>query len=218
MHPIAAPGALLRVIFSLCFGGKVNFEKQLKKQIEFIDRSCSLYDQGYKDESIRIAVAVRVILHDTNTSTSLLTHLSKKDSVRILSTIHAVRAPNLKDGTFCLSIPLWLSPAGVNPPLGKADRRDLLLVDDWLQETVIAQNTRSTRKDIILGAANQDGGAHVDANPNAKTKELIEGIGTLTVRRGNVATIQKLTDHHLPMLRQIGYEILNSPDIATIKT
>ena len=197
----------------------MSFEKQLKRQIEFIDRSCSLYDQGYKDEAIRIAVAVRVILHDTNASTSLLTHLCKKDSVKILSTIYVVPAPNLEDCTFCISIPLWLSTAGINPPLGKADRRDLLRVDDWWQETVIAQNTRSTRKDIILGAANQDGGAHVDANPNAKTKELKEGVGTLTIRRGDVVvSVQKLTDHHLPMLRQIGFEILNSPDITTIKT
>jgi hypothetical protein len=197
----------------------VSFEKQLKRQIEFINRSCSLYDQGSKDEAIRIAVAVRVILHDTNASTSLLTHLGKKNSVKILSTIHAVPASNLEDGTFCISIPLWFSStAGINPPLGKADRRDLLPVNDWWQETVIAQNTRSTRKDIILGAANQDGGAHVDANPNAKIKELKEGVGTFTIRRGDVVSVQKLTDHHLPMLRQIGHEILNSPDITTIKT
>jgi len=87
------------------------------------------------------------------------------------------------------------------------------------QETVISQNTRASRKEIVLGAANQDGGAHVDSNSNAKIRELKEGVRTFTLRRdGVVVSEQKLTDHHFPMLRQIGYEVLNSPDLATIKT
>lgn len=194
----------------------MNFEKQLRRQIAFIDSSCMLYDKGCKDEAIRIAVAVRVILHDTNASTSLLTHLGIKESVKVLSTMYAVPAPNPEEGKCCISIPLWLSANGVKPPLEKADRKDFLSINDWWHETVIAQNQRATRKDIVLGAANQDGGAHVDANPNAKTKELKEGIGTLTIKRGGVVIVQELTDHHLPMLRQVGYEILNSPDITNI--
>jgi len=197
----------------------MSFEQQFQRQLEFIAISCALYDQGHKDEAIRIAVAVRVILHDTKNSTSLLAHLGKKDSVKILSTMSAVPPPDPVNGTFCISIPLWLSTKGITPPLEKADRKDYLFADEWWQETVISQNTRATRKDIVLGAANQDGGAHVDANPNAKIRELKEGVGTFTLRRdGVVVSEQKLTDHHFPMLRQMGYEVLNSPDIATIKT
>ena len=70
-----------------------------------------------------------------------------------------------------------------------------------------------TRKDIVLCAANQDGGAHVDATPDNKTKELVMGVGILRiVSNGNVTT-HLLDNHHFPVLRQFAYEVLTSPGI-----
>lgn len=48
---------------------------KLREQLEFIERSCSAYDEGHRSEAIRIAVAIRVLLHDSRTSTSLMKHL-----------------------------------------------------------------------------------------------------------------------------------------------
>jgi hypothetical protein len=64
------------------------FKDQLTKQLGFLRRSCESYDQGYKDEAIRIATVLRVLFHDTGRSTSLLTHLKAKDNIWLRSTCY----------------------------------------------------------------------------------------------------------------------------------
>jgi hypothetical protein len=61
------------------------FQHELKKQLSFIENSCMAYDQGQVNEAIRIATSLRILLHDTALSISLLTHLDAKD-IRLLST------------------------------------------------------------------------------------------------------------------------------------
>lgn len=57
----------------------LDFEKHLRETREALALSCDAYDQGYNGEAKRLALAVRVLVHDTGNSTSLLTHLGKKD-------------------------------------------------------------------------------------------------------------------------------------------
>jgi hypothetical protein len=52
-----------------------DFQRQLGRQLQFIENSCKEYDLGCKDEAIRISTALRIIFHDTKSSTSLLSHL-----------------------------------------------------------------------------------------------------------------------------------------------
>ena len=54
-------------------------------------------------------------------------------------------------------------------------------VNEWWNEVVMVQDNSFSRKDIILATANQDGGAHVDPSPTAKTAELREGVGSMTI-------------------------------------
>ncbi len=56
----------------------MDFKNQLRRQILFLQNSCRLYDEGHFEEAIRLAVALRVMLHDTDKSTSLLNHLAAK--------------------------------------------------------------------------------------------------------------------------------------------
>jgi hypothetical protein len=69
-----------------------------------------------------------------------------------------------------------------------------------------------SRRDVVLSAANEDGGAHVDPKPSEKTKNLQLGIGTLTrtTAEGDTATLN-LDNAHFWLVRQFGYEILHSP-------
>ncbi len=53
----------------------VDFKAQLFKQLGFLWRSCDAYHQGHTDEAVRIAAVIRVMIHDTPKSTSLLKHL-----------------------------------------------------------------------------------------------------------------------------------------------
>jgi len=46
--------------------------KQLRRQLTFLRNSAASYDAGYSEEALRIGVVIRVLLHDTQYSTSLL--------------------------------------------------------------------------------------------------------------------------------------------------
>lgn len=113
-------------------------------------------------------------------------------------------------------LPLMLSFEGVRPPLGKYRNSVNLNIDDWWNEVIMSQDNVFSRKDIVLAAANQDGGAHVDNNPSIKTRELKAGIGTFTTFTNGVEVTEDLIDHHYPLLRQLGYEVLNSPELISL--
>ncbi|WP_267426300.1 hypothetical protein [Methylobacterium sp. GC_Met_2] len=63
-----------------------DFEAQLDRQINFLRRSCADFDKGESDEAIRISLAIRVLVHDTHQSTSLLKHLGIKDKLSYVDT------------------------------------------------------------------------------------------------------------------------------------
>ena len=57
---------------------KVDLEDHLREQISFLRASADSYDSGFKGEAKRLAVIIRVLLHDTHKSTSLMTLLGIK--------------------------------------------------------------------------------------------------------------------------------------------
>jgi hypothetical protein len=65
--------------------GTTNFGQHLRKQLGFLERSCASYDAGHKDEAIRIATTIRVLIHNTKASTSLLKHLNAT-TINLLTT------------------------------------------------------------------------------------------------------------------------------------
>jgi len=63
----------------------MDFIKHINRQLGFLERSCDSFDQGYIEEAIRIATVIRVLIHNTSSSTSLLKHL-KATTINLLST------------------------------------------------------------------------------------------------------------------------------------
>jgi hypothetical protein len=61
-------------------------DDHLQRQIGYLKRSCLLYDAGHEDEAQRIAVTLRVLLHDTGASKSLLGQLGAKSVLRFVDT------------------------------------------------------------------------------------------------------------------------------------
>lgn len=57
---------------------KEDLELHLQQQIAFLERSASFYDKGNPDEAKRLATNIRVLVHDTKSSKSLLRQLSLK--------------------------------------------------------------------------------------------------------------------------------------------
>jgi len=189
----------------------MNFTEQLRRQIGFLQRSCADYDTGHIEEGLRIAVTLRVLFHDTSNSTSLLTHLATKNLAKVLSTFQFIKE---EPGVLVATVPMWLDYTGSRqPPLGDSFWNQYVSVNEWLEQIVMSGNNNLSRQDVILAAANQDGGAHVDPKPKPKTDELIRGVGTFSIIRGGTEEKRVLDKHHFPLIRQFGYEVLNSPDI-----
>lgn len=89
----------------------------------------------------------------------------------------------------------------------------------WNQIVYIAGPVRCTRKDLVLAAADKDGGAHVD---KALTPEY-EALITSGARgffhyspTGELDKMQPITNAHLVYIRQIGHELLSSPDLTAL--
>jgi hypothetical protein len=207
-----------------------------------LQTSCERYDEGDEREAIRIATALRVMFYDTRSSTSLLTHLKAKDKVALYS----VSTP--PPGTFEFRgmgrTIMVITPKDyevfrwVKPVLDdEAHPHTPLSVRNWwempvfvsrqggqlrLMGTLAAETGKDyviTRGDIILGAANRDGGAHVDAIL-APDYEFLGQIGAyriseekIELANGKVVDLPQVKNIHLLSLGQMGYEVLHSPSL-----
>jgi Meiotically up-regulated gene 113 len=195
------------------------FEEALGSQIGFLERSTQLYDSGQEDESLRLATTMRVIFHQTASSTSLLTHL------RLARTKMLSSARGHGDWKDYLGHKIDLTspqPITMTPPLGQAFT-EISLAAWWNGEPIFIDNgTAYTRKKIILSLANKDGGAHVDETLEAYYEVLRAGRYAFGFR-GNIGNMtynspppfpQGVTIYpnnaHFALARQFAHETLAS--------
>ncbi len=81
------------------------------------------------------------------------------------------------------------------------------------------QDRRISRKDIVLVAANKDGGAHVDAKLTPQYESLKQRGGTLLSFDSNIGGEFKKVEFeniHELLIRQMVYELLNSPALLAL--
>lgn len=196
------------------------FKEQLKRQIGFLNLSCAAFDHGFQDEAIRIAMVLRVVFHQTRNSTALLTHFGNPQ-INLLSTV----PESSKESVFFDGI-TGMAVGGSGPKyialLGDAPTQCLLPFASWWNQTIFVRNSaRATRKLTVLGATNKDGGAHVDPKLN-KEYELAISVGrSLQVVMAdedgeNEARIEYPSGSHYAALRQMGFEVLASPDFVAL--
>ena len=60
--------------------------RHLANQVAFLRESAASYDKGFEAEGQRLAVALRVLLHDTARSVSLLSQLGLRDRLMFADT------------------------------------------------------------------------------------------------------------------------------------
>ena len=183
-------------------------KEYLRQQLGFLARSSDSYDHGYQDEGIRIATSIRVMLHDTKNSTSLLSQLQGKN-VKLLSICMDIGS---KPGLIYFNGMGQLNDAGHGPKLGSGPTKHFLELENWWEQIVfVFDGNKMSRRDIVLAAANKDGGAHVDPQLTPAYRELTAGgLGVLVQID---STERPITDGHLIALRQMGFEMLNSPEL-----
>mgnify|MGYP000874810705 CR=1 FL=1 len=197
----------------------MNYKEHLKRQLAFLERSCIAYDQGYIDEAIRMATVIRVLLHKTHRSTSLLAHLGRED-INLLNTAGEEPNPNVVMyyglGIYCCNN----TGGEYIPNLYNSFDINYLPFNTWWNQIVyvLSSDIRISRKKIILDAANKDGGAHVDLALSDEYEKLSEvgALGVFTSYRENMIEERPIDNAHLVGIRQIAYELLNSPELLTL--
>lgn len=200
------------------------FKDHLARQLRFVERSCEAYDAGNTDEAIRIAVQLRVILHPGGKRRrSLLQHLNASRLPLLTTSEGAPERPDLVHyvglGSLRSASDGTTATVKYYPGLDNALYRDHVRADRWWNQVVLfLEGTRYSRQDIVLGTAEQDGGAHVAARLTPEYERLIApgAIGDLVESNDGVRTTKPVTDVHYVCMRQMGYELLNSPELREL--
>ncbi|MBU3190753.1 hypothetical protein K9O30_14980 [Clostridium bowmanii] len=191
-----------------------DMRKHLGSQIFFLKNSISSYDSGFEDEGQRIATTIRILLHDTDNSTSLFKHLDMKTHMLFLSTA----LPYIPANMLSYEGLLATSTIGIYIPHCLSDNKIqglCLVFEDWWNEIILDDKINVfSRKDIALYVANKDGGAHIDKNLNEAYTNLTKNnslSGYLLVNN------EKKPLYNSPVyacIRQIAFELLYSIDYS----
>jgi hypothetical protein len=162
-----------------------DFKRHYEEQLTFLRSSCDAYDAGVEPEAKRLAVTLRILLHDTRRSTSLLTHLGIKEKIPFVNTGSPERTPGaivVFDGGLCvMRKSLGTGEATRFVPVLDTDRErnqhPPMCFSDWWETPVLTDNEGNefTRKDFVWDVANKDGGAHIDAKLRRSYEALTRG-------------------------------------------
>ena len=89
-------------------------------------------------------------------------------------------------------------------------------VEWWAQPVFIRNKVMYTRKDVVLSAANKDGGAHVD-EPDEKLQALQTAFWTKSQTNADGQTTTIPTENnHFRMLRRFADELLLSSELLVL--
>ena len=199
---------------------KNRYIEQLKRHLYFINKSCESFDNGTFIEGTRISVSLRVLFHDTNRSTSLLNHLNCTD-INILSTVRYTEFSENDCIRFydpMIGFKNYGESPGLYPNCYNEMFNDeyvfLPRAKWWNQIVRVIGDLKLSRKQIVLTLADQDGGAHVDSTVE-ETYQYANTAIKVIHKYDDGTEIEGFNEASLIIMRQLGYEVLNSPDIST---
>ncbi len=185
----------------------------LDAQVGFLDASAKRFDAGHEVEAARLATVIRVLLHDTKASKSLLAQLGVKYTLRYVDTALDVGSSSRAATNGLSMIMMSGGDARYFPPLGHLSPRRAnkspKQFDEWWTVAVVkdADGRTFSRKDLILALAHKDGGAHVDPELDAAYAALSRSNSLGGVFTGASGISKTLGSPVLASARQIAYEI-----------
>lgn len=193
---------------------KAELLEHLRDSVGFLDASSASFDAGFFGEAKRLATTIRVLVHDTDKSKSLLSLLKMKTAMGYLNTTHPYDPKNLVSYHGLVGLRIengnsrYWAPLGEGAP-GRSGK--YVFFPDWWNQVVIVDSLKAkfTRRELVLALANKDGGAHVDSHLDESYAELTRknSVGWMI----SDGTNQKpMLDVELHSVRQIAYELRNS--------
>lgn len=182
---------------------------------DFLRVSGLSYDAGFEGEAKRLAVTLRVLLHDTSSSHSLLEQLRVKGSIDFTDTAAPINPRNLAatPGLVLMQMEMqpgvpvgsYIAPLGMERPF----RNRPAPFAGWWSNPVMKEPSGKTwsRRDFVLVLANQEGGAHLDPALNLDYEALAKrnGLGWQTVGAEGVADFRG--DAVAASVRQVAWEV-----------
>ena len=185
-------------------------ETHLYEQLEFLEASADAYDRGSVAEAKRIAVVARVLCHGSRTSHALLSQLGRHDG-QYLSTAIPHEPTNIATHSGLTAMGLGGEEQGYFAPLDETPIHHWLPFDQWWNETIMVDDRRNklTRRDLVLTAANQDGGAHVDPSLDERYARITKENSLAWVVQTPTGS-QPIPNAEKVALRQIGHELLRT--------
>jgi len=182
---------------------------KLQEQIDFLKRSADSYDEGREDEAIRLAVSLRILLHDSKRNKSLLGQLNKKNSLFLDSATTFNPQNKLSyEGLICIAM-LTSGPRYVAMLDDVPEKMKEVNFENWWNNTVFVdkQKRELSRKNLVLIATNQDGGAHVDSTLN-EIYAAISKDSALGWVKEDQAGVHPIEWAERAAIRQIAHEVL----------
>ncbi len=150
-------------------------EQHLREQVGFLIASAAAFDRGFHAEAKRLATTIRVLVHDTRASHSLLTQLSRKtapfwDSAMELQQGAASSQFSLVGQYLSQSVGAGFF-AFLDDLPSAGHFADFTV---WWETPVLRDQAHNpiSRKQLVLWVANQDGGAHVDPGLDSVYSDL----------------------------------------------
>jgi hypothetical protein len=156
---------------------------KFEEQRHLLRKSVKELVAGDLAEGVRIATIIRVLVHETGNSVPLLKRMTPDYlQLDILDRVEKEDKEVLPPGVYkavVLDVPISfiLNEKGVflNPELAMRLYAPSILGRWWVRHSLIIPGVGGlSRKEVVLGLANKEGGAHVDPNITERYKQFME--------------------------------------------
>lgn len=153
-------------------------QEYLREQVGFLRKNGAAFDGGDVAEAKQMATTIRTLVHEFGRSKSLLRQLKVKEKLRFIdSSSQRPRGAAVVFGSGLAVIRTDFDAVTTTyaAPLEGRARRAPLLFDPWWSQRVLddQEDKRFSRKDLVLGLAHKEGGAHVDLDMNRAYERLV---------------------------------------------
>ncbi len=139
---------------------------RLREQVQALQSSARAFDEGAEWEAKRLAVSIRVLVHDTKYSSSLLRQLRLKERLQFYEIAAPDPPGNLASYHGLVGVRFGAGGASYYARLddGPPYPTKRSPFTDWWTRFVFrdAHAPQFTRKELVLALANKEGGVHVD--------------------------------------------------------
>lgn len=188
-----------------------DLNRQLSEQIDFLQTSANRYDQGHTIEAKRMAVTLRILLHDTKNCKSLLGQLNKKGIQ-----FHDTTIEDMSNVTtsYCGLVMVSIGSGRTKyiAMLDDVPCKKMVDFDTWWNAIIFRdlEGHQISRKNLVVTMANQDGGAHVDPSINEEYSRLSKGKSLGRMYSVDGKKWFDMLSADLASVRQIAHEVLKS--------